>query len=173
VESLYLQDDIGPSHSRNPVLVAPPHRRARAARIRKEQHTDCDQYPCDVAAGCVDAERRRIFGSVRLCETPAEQGDCETGWVFPCPLPSSLVKFDALTIYLRYENVGEYRGSWNEWERRGGPGTKTPPKSEGLGEPTLPVQETKPVQGKGDSGEEDLGEQGGAPVPGGTMTPRQ
>jgi hypothetical protein len=73
----------------------------------------------------------------------------------------------------RYENVGEYRGSWNDWERRGGPGTKTPPKPEGLGEPTLPVQETKPVQGKGDSGEEDLGQQGGAPVPEGTMTPKQ
>ncbi|OAL03085.1 Rhodanese-like protein [Phaeosphaeriaceae sp. SRC1lsM3a] len=27
-----------------------------------------------------------------------------------------------------YENVGEYRGSWLDWERNGGPGTKTPPK---------------------------------------------
>ena len=26
-----------------------------------------------------------------------------------------------------YENVGEYKGSWLDWERRGGPGTKTPP----------------------------------------------
>jgi|TARA_R110002003_G_scaffold296_8_gene18670 hypothetical protein len=32
-----------------------------------------------------------------------------------------------------------------------------------MGDAQLPVQETKPVRGKGDSGEEDLGEQGGVP----------
>jgi rhodanese-related sulfurtransferase len=34
-----------------------------------------------------------------------------------------------------YENVGEYRGSWLDWERRGGPGTKGPPPAGGKGEP--------------------------------------
>ena len=72
-----------------------------------------------------------------------------------------------------YENVGEYRGSWLDWERRGGPGTKTPPKPEGAGEPQLPVTETRPVRGKDDSGEEDLGPQGKVPYPEGSMTPRQ
>ncbi|KAF2821109.1 Rhodanese-like protein [Ophiobolus disseminans] len=72
-----------------------------------------------------------------------------------------------------YTNVGEYRGSFLDWERRGGPGTKTPPTPGGRGEAQLPVQETKPVRGKGDSGEEDLGEQGAPPYPEGATTPRQ
>ncbi|KAH8723609.1 Rhodanese-like domain-containing protein [Phaeosphaeriaceae sp. PMI808] len=72
-----------------------------------------------------------------------------------------------------YQNVGEYPGSWRDWEHRGGPGTKTPPKPEGRGEPQLPVTETKPVRGKGDSGEEDLGPAGSPPYPKGPMTPRQ
>jgi hypothetical protein len=72
----------------------------------------------------------------------------------------------------RYENVGEYRGSYLDWERRGGPGTKSPPEVNGKGEPKLPVQETKPVQGKGDSGEEDLGPQK-AEYPPGSDTGRQ
>ncbi|KAF1952305.1 Rhodanese-like protein, partial [Byssothecium circinans] len=33
-----------------------------------------------------------------------------------------------------YENVGEYRGSWLDWERKGGPGTKSPPPAGGKGE---------------------------------------
>jgi len=72
-----------------------------------------------------------------------------------------------------YENVGEYRGSWLDWERKGGPGTKSPPPPGGRGEPKLPVQETRPVRGPGDSGEEDLGPQGPAPYPEGSTTPRQ
>lgn len=35
-----------------------------------------------------------------------------------------------------YENVGEYRGSWLDWERNGGPGTKSPPPAGGRGEPS-------------------------------------
>ncbi|KAF2683952.1 Rhodanese-like protein [Lentithecium fluviatile CBS 122367] len=35
-----------------------------------------------------------------------------------------------------YENVGEYRGSWLDWERRGGPGTKSPSLPGGKGEPS-------------------------------------
>ncbi|KAL5117786.1 hypothetical protein ACEQ8H_004260 [Pleosporales sp. CAS-2024a] len=72
-----------------------------------------------------------------------------------------------------YENIGEYRGSWLDWERNGGPGTKTPPKLGGRGEAKQPVQEMKPVHGKGDSGEEDLGPQGAPPYPEGVSTPRQ
>ncbi|KAF2034264.1 Rhodanese-like protein [Setomelanomma holmii] len=64
-----------------------------------------------------------------------------------------------------YKNVGEYPGSWLDWEKRGGPGTKTPNEPGGKGEAQFPVQETKPVRGKGDSGEEDLGAQGGVPYP--------
>lgn len=71
-----------------------------------------------------------------------------------------------------YENVGEYRGSFLDWERKGGPGTKSPPEVGGKGEPELPVQETKPVRGKGDSGEEDLGTQK-VEYPEGAGTPRQ
>jgi hypothetical protein len=66
-------------------------------------------------------------------------------------------------MYCSYENVGEYRGSWLDWERKGGPGTKSPSPPGGKGEAQLPVQETKPVRGKGDSGEEDLGPQGAPP----------
>lgn len=68
-----------------------------------------------------------------------------------------------LTRFCRYENIGEYRGSWLDWERRGGPGTKSPAPPEGMGEPKLPVTETKPVRGSSDSGEEDLGPAGKAP----------
>lgn len=32
-----------------------------------------------------------------------------------------------------YTNVAEYPGSWLDWERHGGPGTKTPPAPEGKG----------------------------------------
>ncbi|KAF1968097.1 Rhodanese-like protein [Bimuria novae-zelandiae CBS 107.79] len=35
-----------------------------------------------------------------------------------------------------YGNVGEYRGSWLDWERNGGPGTKSPPRPGGKGEPS-------------------------------------
>jgi hypothetical protein len=73
----------------------------------------------------------------------------------------------------RYQNVGEYKGSFLDWERRGGPGTTTPPEAEGRGEAKLPVTETRPVRGPGDSGEEDLGEQGAPPSAKGPMTPRQ
>lgn len=59
----------------------------------------------------------------------------------------------------RYTKIGEYRGSWNDWQKNGGPGTKTPPKPDGMGEPTAPITETKPTAKKGDAGEEDLGNQ--------------
>ncbi|KAF2639562.1 Rhodanese-like protein [Massarina eburnea CBS 473.64] len=43
-----------------------------------------------------------------------------------------------------YENVGEYRGSWLDWEKRGGPGTKSPPAAGGRGEPSsADIKETK------------------------------
>ncbi|KAF9693366.1 hypothetical protein EKO04_008641 [Ascochyta lentis] len=58
-----------------------------------------------------------------------------------------------------YTNVGEYMGSWNDWERRGGPGTKSPPEAGGVGEKTGPITETK-ISGGKTSGEEDIGEQG-------------
>lgn len=73
----------------------------------------------------------------------------------------------------RYENVGEYRGSFLDWERRGGPGTKSPPEVDGKGEPKMPVQETRPVHGKGDSGEEDLGPLGKPAYPKGPDTGTQ
>ena len=57
----------------------------------------------------------------------------------------------------RYMNVGEYRGSWLDWQKRGGPGTKTPPEPQGRREPTKPVTETKPTDRTGTSGEEDFG----------------
>ncbi|KAH7385567.1 Rhodanese-like domain-containing protein [Phaeosphaeria sp. MPI-PUGE-AT-0046c] len=72
-----------------------------------------------------------------------------------------------------YQNIGEYRGSFLDWQRKGGPGTKTPPRVNGPGEPKLPVQETKPVRGPGDSGEEDLGPRGAPPYPKGPSTGRQ
>ncbi|KAF1354227.1 Rhodanese-like protein, partial [Lizonia empirigonia] len=58
-----------------------------------------------------------------------------------------------------YTNVGEYKGSWNDWEARGGPGTKSPPAPGGLGERTGPVTETK-ISGGKTSGEEHVGGQG-------------
>lgn len=39
-------------------------------------------------------------------------------------------------MWYRYENVGEYRGSWLDWEKNGGPGTKSAPPPGGKGEPT-------------------------------------
>jgi len=74
----------------------------------------------------------------------------------------------------RYTNVGEYRGSWLDWQRRGGPGTKTPPKPDGVGEPTKPVTEMKPTARTGTSGEEDLGPDGQPDYPpGGLMGTKQ
>ncbi|KAF2623296.1 Rhodanese-like protein [Macroventuria anomochaeta] len=58
-----------------------------------------------------------------------------------------------------YTNVGEYQGSWDDWKKRGGPGTKTPPQAGGVGERTGPVTETK-ISGGKTSGEEDIGTQG-------------
>ncbi|KAH6629391.1 Rhodanese-like domain-containing protein [Boeremia exigua] len=52
-----------------------------------------------------------------------------------------------------YTNVGEYPGSWIDWERNGGPGTTSPPPAGGVGERTGPVGETKFTGGK-TSGEE-------------------
>ncbi|KAB2105039.1 hypothetical protein AG0111_0g6674 [Alternaria gaisen] len=68
-----------------------------------------------------------------------------------------------------YTNIGEYRGSWLDWQKRGGPGTKSPPKPDGMGEPKAPTTETKPTARTGDSGEEDLGPQGQPPYPPGPM----
>jgi rhodanese-related sulfurtransferase len=61
-----------------------------------------------------------------------------------------------------YTNVGEYPGSWVDWEKRGGPGTKSPPAPGGVGERTGPVRETTTDGGKSNksSGEEDVGTQG-------------
>jgi len=74
----------------------------------------------------------------------------------------------------RYTNVGEYRGSWLDWQKRGGPGTKTPPEPQGKGEPTKPVTEMKPTARTGTSGEEDLGPDGKPDYPpGGIMGTRQ
>ncbi|EFQ93962.1 hypothetical protein PTT_08488 [Pyrenophora teres f. teres 0-1] len=73
-----------------------------------------------------------------------------------------------------YVNVGEYRGSWLDWQKRGGPGTKTPSKPQGVGEPTKPVTETKPTARTGSSGEEDLGPDGKPEYPpGGLMGTKQ
>lgn len=71
-----------------------------------------------------------------------------------------------------YTNVGEYRGSWLDWQKRGGPGTKSPPKPDGRGEPKEPTTETKPTARTGSSGEEDLGP-AGQPVPPPGPTGRQ
>ncbi|KAF1850723.1 Rhodanese-like protein [Cucurbitaria berberidis CBS 394.84] len=68
-----------------------------------------------------------------------------------------------------YTNVGEYRGSWLDWERHGGPGTKTPPPPGGLGEPKAPVSETKPTDQTGSSGVQDLGPEGQPKYPDGAM----
>ncbi|KAJ4364640.1 hypothetical protein N0V83_009236 [Neocucurbitaria cava] len=68
-----------------------------------------------------------------------------------------------------YTNVGEYRGSWLDWERKGGPGTKTPPPPGGVGEPKAPVSEMKPTERTGSSGEEDLGPAGQPKYPDGNL----
>ncbi|KAI4663039.1 uncharacterized protein J4E79_004351 [Alternaria viburni] len=72
-----------------------------------------------------------------------------------------------------YTNVGEYRGSWLDWQKRGGPGTKSPPKPDGMGEPKAPTTETKPTARTGDSGEEDLGPQGQPKYPPGGIMGQQ
>ena len=72
-----------------------------------------------------------------------------------------------------YTNVGEYRGSWLDWQKRGGPGTKSPPKPDGMGEPKEPTTETKPTARTGTSGEEDIGTQGQPVPPAGGFTGRQ
>jgi rhodanese-related sulfurtransferase len=59
-----------------------------------------------------------------------------------------------------YTNVGEYKGSWLDWEKHGGPGTTSPPEAGGMGEPKAPVTETKVTERTGDAGEEDIGTQG-------------
>ena len=61
-----------------------------------------------------------------------------------------------------YTNVSEYQGSWNDWEKRGGPGTKSPPAPGGVGERTGPIRETTQDGGKSNksSGEEHIGTQG-------------
>lgn len=41
-----------------------------------------------------------------------------------------------------YTNVGEYPGSWNDWQKKGGPGTHSPPEAGGLGERESRVSET-------------------------------
>ncbi|KAF1836448.1 Rhodanese-like protein [Decorospora gaudefroyi] len=64
-----------------------------------------------------------------------------------------------------YTNIGEYRGSWLDWQKRGGPGTKSPPMPEGMGEPKAPITETRPTDRSGEAGEEDLGPQGAVPYP--------
>ncbi|KAF2127638.1 Rhodanese-like protein [Dothidotthia symphoricarpi CBS 119687] len=58
-----------------------------------------------------------------------------------------------------YVNVGEYPGSWNDWQKKGGPGTKSPPSPGGRGEPKEGVSEMKP-SAEAESGVEDLGAQG-------------
>ncbi|KAF1942272.1 Rhodanese-like protein [Clathrospora elynae] len=68
-----------------------------------------------------------------------------------------------------YTNVGEYRGSWLDWKKRGGPGMKTPPKPDGMGEPKAPVTETKPTSRTESSGEEDLGPEGQPKSPEGPL----
>lgn len=41
-----------------------------------------------------------------------------------------------------YTNVGEYPGSWNDWVKKGGPGTHSPPPPGGVGEREGRVSET-------------------------------
>ncbi|CAI6334093.1 unnamed protein product [Periconia digitata] len=72
------------------------------------------------------------------------------GWVKP-PLHKEVVFFckagvrssaaAQLAKQAGYENVGEYRGSWLDWERRGGPGTRSPPSPGGMGEPSGGIKE--------------------------------
>jgi rhodanese-related sulfurtransferase len=70
-----------------------------------------------------------------------------------------------------YENVGEYKGSWNEWVAKGGPGTKTPNEpGTGKGEAKGPQTETKVTERTGSAGEEHIGKEGiPQPPPGGMM----
>ncbi|CBX99272.1 hypothetical protein IAQ61_000614 [Plenodomus lingam] len=68
-----------------------------------------------------------------------------------------------------YLNVGEYRGSWSDWERRGGPGTKSPSAPGGMGEAKGPVTENKPTARTGSAGEEHLGPEGVPEPPEGPM----
>lgn len=75
----------------------------------------------------------------------------------------------ALARQAGYQNVGEYPGSWLDWEKRGGPGTKSPPAPGGKGEPKLGVSEMRPSE-KWESGEEDLGPQGGIKYADGGLT---
>jgi len=60
-----------------------------------------------------------------------------------------------------YTNIGEYRGSWIDWVKRGGPVTKTPPPPGGGREEKKSILETRQTQGTEGSGEEDLGQQSG------------
>ncbi|PVH99727.1 Rhodanese-like protein, partial [Periconia macrospinosa] len=66
------------------------------------------------------------------------------GWAKP-PLHKEVVFFCKAGVRSRaaaqlakqagYTNVGEYRGSWLDWEKRGGPSTHSPPATPGgLGE---------------------------------------
>lgn len=73
-----------------------------------------------------------------------------------------------------YQNVGEYKGSWNDWVAKGGPGTKTPNEpGTGLGEAKGPQTETKVTERTGSAGEEDLGEKGIPKPPAGGMMGKQ
>jgi rhodanese-related sulfurtransferase len=47
-----------------------------------------------------------------------------------------------------YTNVGEYPGSWNDWQKNGGPGTHSPPEAGGVGEREGRVSETSFTGGK-------------------------
>lgn len=47
-----------------------------------------------------------------------------------------------------YTNVGEYPGSWNDWQKKGGPGTHSPPEAGGIGERESRVSETSFTGGK-------------------------
>jgi rhodanese-related sulfurtransferase len=47
-----------------------------------------------------------------------------------------------------YTNVGEYPGSWNDWVKKGGPGTHSPPPPGGVGERESRVSETSFTGGK-------------------------
>jgi hypothetical protein len=57
-----LTTRLGSCHPRNPLLVPPHYRRARATRICNEQHSNRDQHSRVVATRCAVAERRRIPG---------------------------------------------------------------------------------------------------------------
>ncbi|KAG9198575.1 hypothetical protein G6514_009816 [Epicoccum nigrum] len=65
-----------------------------------------------------------------------------------------------------YTNVGEYPGSWNDWQANGGPSTHSPPEAGGVGERAGPVGETAFVDGK-TSGVEHTADGVVKPPPGG------